>query len=203
MVEVLNNGHVRLLEHMGGDKGVVRNARLCWRSENRSNPKSDTNLIRHLIKNGHWSPFEAMVFTFEIKAPIFVARQWMRHRIGSFNEESLRYCIANEDFYVPEELADDIELLNEWVHGHSIQFDKYNRLVQKGISKEQARSVLPLGTYTRFYWTVNGSSLMNFLKLRTHETAQKEIREYANVILELVKQVAPVSFSVFEELVLQ
>ena len=199
--DVLNAGYVRLVEFMGGDEAVIRNARLCWRSEHRSNPPADRNLIKHLITEGHWSPFEAMVFTFEVKAPIFVARQWMRHRIGSYNEESLRYCVAEREFFIPEGLDDSLEWA--WRQNNERQFSAYELAVKAGMPKEIARSLLPLGVYTRFYWTVNGRSLMNFLKLRTDLAAQKEIRDYAEAILEMVKEVAPMSFPAFEALVLK
>ena len=88
--DVLNAGYVRLVEYMGGDESVIRNARRCWRSENKSSEESDRNLIRHLLREGHMTPFETIVFTFDVKCPIFVARQWMRHRIGSFNEERFK-----------------------------------------------------------------------------------------------------------------
>ncbi|NMA60492.1 MAG: FAD-dependent thymidylate synthase [Firmicutes bacterium] len=199
-MKVLNNGSVVLLEHMGGDQAVIRNARRCWRSESKSE-NADRQLLRHLIKAEHKTPFEAMVFTFDVKAPLFVARQWFRHRMGSFNEESLRYCIALRDYYIPEALEG--ELLEAWKKHNEESFDFYDELVSKHkIPKEQARSVLPIGIYTNFYWTVNGSSLMNFLDLRLDRGAQYEIRVYAQAILELVKEVAPVSFGEFEREVL-
>jgi len=192
---VLNAGYVRLVEYMGGDQSVIRNARRCWRSEDKSSEKSDKNLIRHLLREGHMTPFETIVFTFDIKCPIFVARQWMRHRIGSFNEESLRYCVTEGEFYIPDGLTTDIE--NQWRHMHATSFKHYADLLENKIPKEQARSILPMGTYTKFYWTVNGRSLMNFLKLRLDKGAQAEIREYAEVILNMAKVVAPVSFKEF------
>jgi thymidylate synthase (FAD) len=198
--DVLNAGYARLVEYMGGDESVIRNARRCWRSENKSSENSDKNLIRHLLREGHMTPFEAMVFTFDVKCPIFVARQWMRHRIGSFNEESLRYCVAERDYFIPYGLNQ--KQLAFWKMYNDEQFDRYN-LVKQTIPKEQARSILPLGTYTKFYWTVNGSSLMNFLRLRLDKAAQKEIREYAEVILDMAKVVAPVSFTEFVLLVLE
>ncbi len=197
--DVLNAGYVRLVEYMGGDESVIRNARRCWRSEDKSSERSDRNLIRHLLREGHMTPFEAMVFTFDVKCPIFVARQWMRHRMGSFNEESMRYCLAKREFYVPEELRDSLD----WQAAMNEGFNGYEAAKAFGIPKEQARAILPLGTYTKFYWTVNGSSLMNFLKLRLNKAAQKEIREYAEVILDMVKVVAPVSFTEFVPLVLE
>lgn len=202
---VLNKGYVGLLESMGGDKSVVRNARRCWRSEDRSNERADRNLIKHLLTKGHMTPFESIVFTFDVKAPIFVTRQWQRHRMGSFNEESLRYCVADKEFYNPfgdpEDFIDGSPTVSyqTWKRLNKRQFDEYEKLVKRGMSKEQARSILPLGAYTKFYWTVNGSSLMNFLRLRLDKGAQKEIREYAEAILELVKEVAPISFELFEE----
>lgn len=198
--DVLNAGYVRLIEYMGGDESVIRNARRCWRSEDKSNERSDRNLIRHLLREGHMTPFETIVFTFDVKCPIFVARQWMRHRIGSFNEESLRYCVAERDYFIPNGL--DKPQLAFWKMYNEEQFDRYN-LVKQTMPKEQARSILPLGTYTKFYWTVNGSSLMNFLKLRLDESAQAEIREYAKVILDMAKVVAPVSFTEFVPIVLK
>lgn len=197
---VLNAGYVRLVEYMGGDESVIRNARRCWRSEDKSNEESDRNLIRHLLRKGHMSPFEAVVFTFDVKCPIFVARQWMRHRIGSFNEESLRYCVAERDYFIPSGLNQ--QQLAFWKMYNDEQFDRYNLLTQT-MPKEQVRSILPLGTYTKFYWTVNGRSLMNFLKLRLDKSAQAEIREYAKVILDMAKVVAPVSFTEFAALVLE
>jgi len=198
--DVLNAGYVRLVEYMGGDESVIRNARRCWRSENKSSEESDRNLIRHLLREGHMTPFETIVFTFDVKCPIFVARQWMRHRIGSFNEESLRYCVAERDYFIPSGLNQ--QQLAFWKMYNDEQFDRYN-LLKQTIPKEQARSILPLGTYTKFYWTVNGRSLMNFLKLRLDKGAQAEIREYAKVILDMAKVVAPVSFAEFVQLVLK
>jgi len=198
--DVLNAGYVRLVEYMGGDESVIRNARRCWRSEDKSNEESDRNLIRHLLREGHMTPFETIVFTFDVKCPIFVARQWMRHRIGSFNEESLRYCVAERDYFIPHGLNQ--QQLAFWKMYNDEQFDRYNLLTQT-MPKEQARSILPLGTYTKFYWTVNGRSLMNFLKLRLDKGAQAEIREYAKVILDMAKAIAPVSFTEFVALVLE
>jgi thymidylate synthase (FAD) len=143
-----------------------------------------------------------MVFTFDVKAPLFVARQWFRHRIGSYNEESLRYCVALRDYYIPENLEG--ELREAWIAQNESAFDFYEQLVtEHRLPKEQARSVLPVGIYTTFYWTVNGSSLMNFLQLRLDRAAQKEIRVYAQAVLELVKEVAPISFGIFEREVLK
>ncbi len=200
MMKVLNNGFVELVESMGHDEAVIRNARRCWRSEAKSED-ADRKLLRHLIRARHKTPFEAMVFTFDVKAPLFVARQWFRHRIGSYNEESLRYCVALRDYYIPEGLEG--EALEAWRAHNEGAYDLYEELVGKyKMPKEQARSVLPVGLYTNFYWTVNGSSLMNFLELRLDSHAQYEIRVYAQAILELVKEAAPICFETFEREVL-
>ena len=191
-MQVLNAGYVNLTEHMGGDDAVIRNARRCWRSEDRSSPEADKRLIEMLLRKGHMTPFESMVFTFDVKAPIFVARQWFRHRMGSFNEESLRYCEANREFYVPSGLS--AERAKLWHQDMIVQFESYKYFVVLGVPKEQARALLPLGLYTKFYWTVNGSSLINFLRLRTDKAAQVEIRSYAWAIYEQVSKVAPVTF---------
>ena len=198
MVKVLNNGYVSLLESMGGDEAVLRNARRCWKSEDKASPKSDEALLKHLLRSGHRSPFEAMVFTFDVKVPLFIARQWMRHRMGSFNEESLRYCVAEEDYYIPACLGDYDKSC--WEKDNDIQFEVY-RDWSGSLSKEQARAVLPLGIYTKYYWTVNGSSLMNFIQLRTDKHAQPEIQEYARAILEILTK-SYLTFRLFKEIVL-
>ena len=197
-MKVLNNGYVELIEWMGGDQAVIRNARRCWKSESKGGD-SDRKLIKHLLTKGHMTPFEAMVFTFDVKCPLFVARQWQRHRIGSYNEESLRYCIAEKDYYVPSGLTEKQE--RSWCNDNNLCFDDYAYWIGHGLPKEQARAILPTGIYTKFYWTVNGSSLMNFLRLRTDKHAQAEIREYAQNVLCLVQRmhVAPITFYAFEQ----
>ena len=196
-VSVLNNGYVELVEWMGGDEAVIRNARRCWKSESKG-AESDRKLLTHLLKNAHKTPFEAMVFTFDVKCPLFVARQWHRHRMGSYNEESLRYCTAQRDYFIPEGL--DGELLETWKAHNERCFDLYETMVNNHLMRrELARSLLPVGLYTRFYWTVNGSSLMNFLVLRSDKHAQKEIQEYARALLILVRDAAPVSYRIMEE----
>ena len=196
MPKILNNGYVELVEWMGGDMAVIRNARRCWRSESKG-AESDRKLIHHLLSKKHMTPFESMVFTFDVKAPLFVARQWFRHRMGGFNEESLRYCVANEDYYIPDAIQNTHQR-QMWMKENDRQFKAYQEWVAGGLPKEQARSLLPTGLYTRFYWTVNGSSLLNFLQLRLHKSAQAEIREYADAILTLARDVAPVSFGEWE-----
>lgn len=193
-MKVLNAGYVELGEWTGGDAAVIRNARRCYRSESKGK-EADRKLIRHLVRSGHKTPFEAMVFTFDVKAPIFVARQWFRHRIGSFQEQSLRYCEAEPEFFKPEILEG---VMGEqgwmWDNHNEAAMELYRTCVASGMLKEKARAVLPLGIYTRFYWTVNGSALLNFLDLRTDKHAQPEIQSYAWAIHDQVSEVAPMAF---------
>lgn len=184
--DVLDKGYVELVESMGGDYSVVRNARKCYRSSS-EDPEKNMRLILQLIDSGHMTPFESIVITYDVKCPLFIARQWMRHRIGSYNEESLRYCEAEPEFWAPKD--------QEWMLDDAMnQFTKYNALIKTGTIPEQARAILPMSLYTKFYWTVNGSSLINFLRLRTHKAAQQEIREYAKAVLELACHTAPTTF---------
>lgn len=194
-MQVLNKGYVNLIDFMGNDSSVIRNARMCYDSQHKKNADADKNLIEHLLKNKHMTPFESIVFTFDVKCPIFVSRQWIRHRIGSFQERSLRYCKALE-YYTPDGIPEKEKIIFE--NANIQAFEMYEQLINEGMKKELARSVLPLGTYTNFIWIVNGSSLINFLRLRLDKTAQKEIREYAKIIFELAKNIAPMTFSAFE-----
>src|SRR5881227_1360851 len=197
-IEVLDHGFVRLDGAMADDLSVVNGARVSFARHKAEMDASDEGLIRFLMRDRHGSPFEHNAFRFHIRCPIFVAREWFRHRIGSFNEFSMRYARATDDFYVPEpedvrtqvgkpgayrfepvsdELAEETRDELREVYEHV--FATYERLVEAGVARELARSALPVGAYTEFYWTVNARSLMNFLSLRNSETAQREIRRYA------------------------
>jgi thymidylate synthase (FAD) len=181
---------------MGMDKAVIEAARRCYMSEPQGE-ESDAKLIRHLISKDHGTPFEHAYFRFDVKCPIFVARQWIRHRIGTYNEMSLRYCLAKRDYYTPSSLTG--EALERYKRSINEAFDTYEALLSAGIKREQARGVLPLSLYTLYYWTVNARSLMNFLKLRLDKAAQPEIREYAKALLEIFKGKMPVTAKAFEE----
>lgn len=193
---VLNSGFVRLVDQMGGDQAVLRAARISRRAESRGE-EFDARLIRFLIEKGHGTPFEHAVFTFEVKCPLFVARQWFRHRIASYNELSLRYCIAEKDCYIPDNLEGTA--LEEYKFAVETSFKAYDGLLGSGVPREQARAVLPLSLYTQFYWTVNARSLMNFLEQRLDRSAQYEIREYAKAIYEIFAEQMPLTASAFRE----
>lgn len=218
-VEVLNHGFVRLIDHMGSDLSIVRNARVsydaAWRAG--KDKGSDIKLLNYLYKNGHNTPFEAVTFTFEVKAPIFVFRQWHRHRTGSYNEISARYKELPEEFYVPEldqittqskdnkqmrsnevnQYSEDIR--NFIIDSNARAFIVYKELLSKGCPREIARSVLPVGTYSHMFATVNLHNLMKFLSERLHPHAQYEIRVYAEAILKLIEPVVPETVSIFRE----
>jgi thymidylate synthase (FAD) len=215
-VPVLDHGFVRLDDAMASDLSVVNGARVSFARRSEEMDDSDAGLIRFLMRERHGTPFEHNAFRFHIRCPIFVAREWMRHRVGSFNEFSLRYAKATEDFYVPdaadvrtqvgkpgaysfEPVPDDVaETTREQLEEiYEAAYTAYTRLVDLGVARELARSVLPVGAYTEFYWTVNARSLMNFVSLRASETAQREIRRYAEACERFLAEKMPVTYEAF------
>lgn len=224
-IKVLDHGLVRLVEYMGSDLSIVRNARVSYDADWRAGKDegSDYRLINYLWRNEHTSPFEAVGFTFEVKAPIFVFRQWHRHRIGwSYNELSARYRELPEEFYVPKAevvgvqsannkqardlMATDLEELNHaqvsadmiWMAATQ-SFKTYRELLKRGVPRELARSVLPVATYSHMFATCNLHSLFKFCKLRIHAHAQYEIRVYAEAMLKLAAAVCPVAVEAFKK----
>lgn len=218
-IPVFNHGHVMLEDWMGNDLYIVNNARVSFDQESTEFGDAEAGLLNFLMKNQHGSPWESMVMRFDVKAPLFIIREWQRHRIGSFNEQSARYSEIPDDFYIPTrdlvrsqkgkpgayyfETIEDDELANSIQYGieqaQQYCFDVYYELLEKGAAKELARVVLPVGMYSRMKWTVNLRSLLNFLMLRNHEHAQREIREYAWFIEQLMEQIAPTAMKVFND----
>jgi len=198
---VLDKGWVQLEEQMGGDAAVVRAARICYQSEARSS-EDDMRLIRRLMAADpkHNTVFEHAAFRFGVKCPLFVARQWMRHRICTFNEMSLRYCLADREYYLPKEKQPGLEAYKQHMEA---SFDLYERLIQDGWRRERARGVLGTAVYTQFIWTVNAWSLMNWLQKRLDISAQWEHRQYAEAVLGIFLEVMPVTAAAFKELVLK
>ena len=197
---VLDKGFIELEEWMGGDAAVIRAARICYQSTPKS-PGADERLIRREMRREPRvnTIFEHAVFRWHVKCPIFVARQWMRHRIASYNEMSLRYCIAEREYYVPAGRPDQ-----DAYRAHmEASFDLYERLVAVGWRKEQARAVLGTGIYTQFIWTVNAWSFMNWLTKRLDKAAQWEHRQYALAAHKLWREVMPITASAFTESVLR
>jgi thymidylate synthase (FAD) len=215
-IEVLDHGFVRLDESMASDLSVVNAARVSFARRKEEMDDSDNGLIRFLLRERHGTPFEHNAFRFHVRAPIFIAREWFRHRVGSFNEFSMRYAKATDDFYVPE--ADDVrtqvgkpgaysfepvdaelaEATREELRAvYDAAYAAYERLVEQGVARELARAVMPVGSYTEFYWTVNARSLMNFVSLRAAETAQREIRRYADACEQFLAEEMPVTYQAF------
>lgn len=217
--DVLDHGFVRLVDHMGDDLSVVRAARVSYDADWRAGEDEgkDAKLVRYLLKNKHTSPFESVVFTFEIKAPIFVFRQWHRHRTWSFNEISARYTELDEGFYVPasEQITTQSESNKQMrttephpgaAHWRAMiantcgsALTVYKAMLADGVPRELARSVLPVAAYSRMFATVDLHNLLHFLRLRLHEHAQYEIRVYAEAIVDLIQPFVPVTMSAFKE----
>lgn len=219
-IDVLDHGFVRLVDHMGNDLSVVRAARVsydaAWRAG--ENENSDAKLINYLWKNKHTTPFEAVTFTFEVKAPIFVFRQWHRHRTWSFNELSGRYKELPSEYYLPEEntvgqqslsnkqgrdlkvsvLYDREDDIGQVANHCESAFELYKSLLAVEWPRELARMVLPLNTYSHMFATVDLLNLLKFLTLRTHSHAQYEIREYAKAMSLLIRPIVPVSLLAWE-----
>lgn len=221
-INVLDHGFVRLVTSMGSDLDVVRSARVsydaAWRAG--EDTGSDKRLINYLWKNKHTSPFESVTFTFEVKAPIFVFRQWHRHRTWSFNEVSARYTELPEEFYIPKESSigkqsqtnkqgREFNLTSSmWEdRQHEVciydsyckkAFEAYHYLLQQEWPRELARMVLPLSTYSHMFATVNLLNLFRFITLRSDEHAQHEIRVYSDAMKKLIRPVVPVCLEAFE-----
>lgn len=218
-VKVLDHGHVRLVDHMGSDLSIVRSARVSYNAEWRSGEDAgkDAKLINYLMKNQHTTPFESVTFTFEVKSPIFVFRQWHRHRTWSYNEVSARYTELPEEYYIPAEnvitmqSTSNKQMRTDEVHpqaglirqimeeSNARSFVAYKQLLELGCARELARSVLPVATYSHMFGTVNLLNLLKFLGLRVHAHAQMEIRVYAEAMLELIRPIVPVSVAAWEE----
>jgi thymidylate synthase (FAD) len=211
---VLDKGFVRLVDFIGGDQRAVESARVSFGSGSKG-AQRDKKLVEYLLAHKHNSPFEHSVFQFHIKLPIFVARQWMRHRIASYNEQSARYTEVREEFYVPAEFRcqdtvnrqgslksgtlDNAGLLKIYKKSLDESYAAYRKLLESGVAREMARMLLPVAQYTQFHWTINASSLMNFLSLRMDSHAQLEIREYAGAIAEIFKARMPWTWEAFSK----
>jgi thymidylate synthase (FAD) len=217
-LKVFEHGFVRLDAAMADDLSVVNSARVSFAVRRELADDKDHGLIRFLMRERHGTPFEHNSFRFHIRAPIFVAREWFRHRVGSFNEESARYHRLEGDFYIPSPAAVrsqvgkpgaysfqpmDAEVAHETMDTfrriYKELYQEYEALVEKGIAKELARAILPFGIFTQFYWTLNARSLMNFLSLRNAEPAQYEIRTYAQAVERLFAEKMPITHECFIE----
>ncbi len=225
--KVLDHGFVRVIDYMGDDSSIVQAARVSY-GKGTKKLNQDKNLINYLLSHKHSTPFEMNEIKFHIKLPIFVARQWIRHRTANVNEYSARYSILDNEFYVPK--AQDVKpqskqnnqgrsgeidnnlserYISSIKENAQINFSTYHHLLnlneecipldenRLGIARELARMVLPLNSYTQWYWKIDLHNLMHFLALRFDPHAQYEIRVYADVIIEILKKWVPLTYEAF------
>jgi thymidylate synthase (FAD) len=214
---VLDHGFVRVIDYMGTDASMVQAARVSYGAGTKKT-NEDRGLINYLMRHHHTTPFEMCEIKLHLKMPIFVARQWMRHRTASMNEYSARYSVLSNEFYIPEvsQLATQSEInkqgksSNEFNREHAAEileilkqsendaYEKYSHMINDlSLARELARTILPLGVYTEMYWKIDLHNLLHFLRLRADVHAQYEIRCYAEVILEILKKWVPFTYEAF------
>lgn len=217
-IKCLDKGFIRLVDYMGNDDSIVQAARVSYGKGTKS-ISEDKSLIRYLMRHKHTSPFEMVEFKFHVKLPIFIARQWIRHRTANVNEYSGRYSEMKDEFYIPdinqlrpqslinkqgrssESLSGEVaqEIASKFEETQKKLFSEYSELLEKDLARELARINLPLSNYTEWYWKIDLHNLFHFLRLRLDEHAQYEIRVYAEAICELIKDIIPVAYSAFED----
>lgn len=213
----LDHGFVRCIETMGDDNAIVQAARVSY-GTGTDTVRKDTALIRYLLRHRHTTPFEMCEIKFHCKMPIFVARQWVRHRTASINEYSARYSVLDKEFYIPElenlglqnlenkqgraeplDRQEGHHLRESILHSGNQAYERYGALLAKGVSREIARMVLPVNIYIQWYWKIDLHNLLHFLKLRLDPHAQYEIRVYAEAMFEIVKSWVPIAAKAFED----
>jgi len=218
---VLDHGFVRVIDYMGDDAAIVQAARVSYGKGTKA-VQNDEGLIRYLMRHWHSTPFEMCEIKLHVKLPVFVARQWIRHRTANVNEYSARYSILDREFYIPapEQLAaqstvnnqgrgavldgDEAARVLDMLRGDAMRsYDHYEEMLsqdgQQGLARELARMNLPANIYTQWYWKVDLHNLFHFLRLRADAHAQYEIRVYADAICEVVKDWVPYAFAAFED----
>jgi thymidylate synthase (FAD) len=214
---VLSHGFVALVDYMGDDSAIVQAARVSYGRGTKS-VRDDRGLIRYLMRHRHTTPFEMVEFKFLVRLPIYVARQWIRHRTGSVNEYSARYSVVPDEYEVPS--LDEVRhqsKLNRQGRGDPLPpevgdrfrtdldqvskeaYAAYTRALDAGVARETARLLLPVAFYTQWYWKTNLHNLFHFLSLRLDAHAQEEIRLYAAELARIGRLVCPVAFEAFEE----
>ena len=218
---VLDHGFVRVIDYMGDDSAITQAARVSYGRGTKS-VSNDEGLIRYLMRHWHSTPFEMCEIKLHVKLPVFVARQWIRHRTANVNEYSARYSILDREFYIPapDSLAAQSTTNNQGrgdvLEGAEAQrvldilrddsmraYDHYEEMIsqdgQQGLARELARMNLPANIYTQWYWKVDLHNLFHFLRLRADSHAQYEIRVYAEEICKLVKAWVPAAYAAFED----
>jgi thymidylate synthase (FAD) len=217
-IPVLDKGFVRLVDYLGGDQRIVQSARVSYGAGTKTY-RQDRGLIHYLLRNWHTSPFEQVQLTFHTKMPIFVARQWVRHRTARLNEISGRYSVMKDEFYLPEPdqiryqsesnkqarseeclpIDEAMEIIRLMDEEQKAVYSNYAAMIEKGVARELARSNLPLSLYTEWYWQIDLHNLFSFLELRMDAHAQYEIRVFAEAMAKCAQAVAPMAYEAFEE----
>lgn len=220
--EVLDHGVIRVIDYMGNDAAITQAARVSYGKGTKA-VSNDEGLIRYLMRHWHSTPFEMCEVKLHIKLPVFVARQWIRHRTANVNEYSARYSILDREFYIPDpqhlaaQSTQNNQGRGEMLTGREAQrvldilksdsdraYDHYEQMIaqeddQQGLARELARMNLPANIYTQWYWKVDLHNLFHFLRLRADPHAQWEIRIYAKKICEIVKDWVPMAYGAFED----
>lgn len=217
-LDVLDHGKVELIDSLGSDLRIVQAAQASFARASTEYGDRERGILRALMREEHGVPFEHVTLTFRVKMPIFLARQFVKHRIASWSEHSGRYSQVEREFYIPSvdrvrrQLGKAMDYTFERVPEHMAvgfcqdlresstrAFNRYERYMEYGIAKEQARLFLPVNTYTTVVWTLNARSLFNLLRLRLDSHAQEEAREYAEAMAELAATVIPDTMAAFHE----
>ena len=220
-IKCLDKGFVRLVDSMGGDDAIVQAARVSY-GQGTSRVSQDRGLIRYLMRHRHTTPFEMVEFKFHCKMPIFVARQWVRHRTANINEYSLRYSEARDEFYTPDpehiqfqsalnkqgrkgEVPAEMKqkVLDYFNEISERSFAMYTELNEAGVARELARAILPVNLYTEWYWKNDLHNLLHFVGLRSDSHAQYEIRVFSDAMAESVKAVAPFAWEAYQDYVVR
>ena len=218
---VLSHGYVVLVDYLGDDSSIVQAARVSYGKGTKS-VRDDRGLLRYLLRHRHTTPFEMVEFKFLVRLPIYVARQWIRHRSASVNEYSARYSVVPDEFDLPkpedvrrqsvrnrqgrdETLPSDVSdaFLDDLRRIQEASYAAYTRALDGGVARETARMLLPLSAYTEWYWKIDLHNLLHFLALRLDPHAQEEIRRYAAVMAEMVRLVTPVAYEAFQDYTLE
>ncbi len=219
--KVLDHGFIRVIDYMGSDSAILQAARVSY-GKGTKQINQDEALIKYLMRHYHTTPFEMCEIKFHVKLPIFVARQWIRHRTANVNEYSARYSILDHEFYIPKpeqvakqsdnnkqgrgkafDLNTSKEIIDSLINDSNLAYSHYKKFIEQGLAREIARTNLTLNYYTQFYWKVDLHNLFHFLKLRIDKHAQYEIRVYAEIMLDIIKKWVPLAHSAFIEYCLE
>ena len=217
-ISVLDHGFIRLIDYMGSDSSIVQAARVSYGAGTKQ-VSQDQALISYLMRHQHTTPFEMVEFKFHIKLPIFIARQWIRHRTANVNEYSGRYSEMKDEFYIPSlenirpqstmnkqgrsdetfPLDQAEQIAGKFESSQNQMYAEYQELLDMGVAREIARINLPVSNYTEWYWKIDLHNLFHFLKLRMDSHAQYEIRVYGEAMAQIVREIVPVAWEAYED----